>query len=53
MFVVRYRDGGHGYMRVEPSAAQFGSQFVSTIAVERQRNGELPTGEIVEIVRSR
>jgi hypothetical protein len=53
MFVVRYRDGAHAYMRIEPSAVQFGSQLVPTIALERQRKGELPNGEIVEIVRAR
>jgi hypothetical protein len=54
LFVVNYRDGTKGFVRVPPQLATFGaSPPVMRLAHERQAKGELPNGEIVRLVRVR
>ncbi len=52
LYVVHYSDGTTAYMRVPPKDASFKS-LVSKIALERQSRGELPPGEITNLVRAR
>jgi len=54
LFVVRYRDQPDAYVRIPPTLASFGaSPPVFRVALERQARGEIPAGDIVEIVRAR
>jgi hypothetical protein len=54
MFVVRFADGSSAYTRIAPHIATFGvSPAVMRIVAERQSRGEIPAGNILEIVRAR
>jgi len=54
MFVVRFTDGKSAYTRIAPNIAMFGvSPAVMRIVSERQSRGEIPAGDILEVVRAR
>ena len=54
MFVVRFADGKSAYTRIAPNIAMFGvSPAVMKIVAERQSRGEIPAGDILEVVRAR
>ncbi len=53
MFAVRFEDGRTAYMRVDPKAAEFGTQPVMVIARARQQTGEIPDGVIVGVQKVR
>ena len=54
MFAVRFADGTTAYTRVAPKLASFGvSPAVRRVVSELQMTGEVPCGDILEIVRVR
>lgn len=54
MFVVRYSDGSSAYTRIAPNLETFGvSPAVMRLVAERQRRGEIPPGDVVEVVKVR
>jgi hypothetical protein len=54
MFAVRFADGTTAYTRVAPKLASFGaSPAVHRLVAERQITGEVPPGDILEIIRVR
>ena len=51
---VRFAYGKSAYMRITPNIAMFGvSPVVMRILSERQSRGEIPAGDILEVVRAR
>ena len=53
LFVVHYGDGSRSFTRVPPRLAMFGaSPAVLQLACERQSKGELPAGDIANLVRA-
>jgi len=54
LFAVRLADGTSSYTRVAPNIATFGvTPAVMRLVAERQSRGEIPAGDIVEVVRVR
>jgi hypothetical protein len=54
LFAVRLADGSSAYTRIAPNLATFGvSPGVMRLVAERQASGEIPAGDVVEIVRVR
>ena len=55
MFVVQYRDGSRGFVRVPPEVALYGagSPVVLRHAAEEQRRGVLQAGAIERLIQVR
>lgn len=53
MFAVNYEDGETSYITINPNQLKHGDQIARTVALERQKKGELPQGTIAAIKRVR
>ena len=51
LFAMRFDNGRSAYIRVSPTKLEHGDAAVRSIALEKQKAGEIPAGNITEIKR--